>query len=78
MTYYKPGGPIFLVIGGEWTMTERSKQGIEDGPRQTYGKLAKWAKELDGAMFYLEHRYYGSSVPMEHVSLESYSWLSSR
>ena len=78
MTYYKPGGPIFLLIGGEWALEEKDTRYIEDGPGQMYGKLVKWAKEHHAAIIYLDHRYYGQSIPRKYKKVDDYKWLSSR
>ncbi|WKX92495.1 hypothetical protein Q1695_010489 [Nippostrongylus brasiliensis] len=51
----KPGGPFFLMIGGEsaespaWVLAENL----------TY---LTWAKKLGATVYLLEHRYYGNSV----------------
>ncbi|KJH46054.1 serine carboxypeptidase S28 [Dictyocaulus viviparus] len=51
----KPGGPIFLMIGGEgpessgWILNENI----------TY---LRWAKKFGATVYLLEHRYYGSSI----------------
>lgn len=52
--YFKPNGPIFIYVGGEWTISEGSLRG---------GHMFDMAKELNGYMFYTEHRYYGRSHP---------------
>jgi len=77
MSYYQDGGPIFLLIGGEGNIQE-NKGYMEDGPTQLYGELAKWANDYHAAIFYLEHRYYGESIPIEYKTIEDFSWLSSR
>ena len=77
MSYYQDGGPIFLLIGGEWAI-KGYKGYMEDGPTQLYGELAKWANDHHAAIFYLEHRYYGESIPIKYETIEDYSWLSSR
>ena len=84
MSYYQDGGPIFLLIGGEGYGLNNPlylnyiKGLMEDGPTQLYGELAKWANDHHAAMFYLEHRYYGESIPVEYKTVEDFSWLSSR
>lgn len=52
--YFKDGGPIFIYLGGEWTINEISLMG---------GQIFDMAEEHDGYMFYTEHRYYGESYP---------------
>ncbi|VDL71883.1 unnamed protein product [Nippostrongylus brasiliensis] len=54
-TFDQPGGPFFLMIGGEsaespaWVLAENL----------TY---LTWAKKLGATVYLLEHRYYGDSV----------------
>ncbi|KAK6015304.1 hypothetical protein OSTOST_19271, partial [Ostertagia ostertagi] len=70
----KPGGPIFLKIGGEsparpsWVLNENL----------TY---LTWAKKFGATVYLLEHRYYGESVLFEAASaldIETYTtYLSS-
>ena len=78
MTHYEAGGPMFLLIGGEWTLDEWHAERIGTGKSQLYGQLEKWLKEYHAGIIYLEHRYYGESIPRIHKTLEDYSWLSSR
>lgn len=52
--HYVPGGPIFIYIGGEWTISAGWVLG---------GHMYDMAKEMGGYIFYPEHRYYGSSLP---------------
>lgn len=52
--FFVRGGPIFVYVGGEWTISPGSLQG---------GHMFDMARELGGQMFYTEHRYYGSSFP---------------
>lgn len=52
--FYQPGGPIFIFVGGEWTITEGWLQN---------GHMYDMAEENNGYMFYTEHRYYGESHP---------------
>lgn len=52
--HYVPGGPLFVYIGGEWSITPGWVQG---------GHMYDMAKEMGGYAFYPEHRYYGASLP---------------
>lgn len=52
--FYQPGGPIFVFLAGEWNITEY---------RMDYSLMADLAQELNGSIFYLEHRFYGESRP---------------
>ena len=78
MNFYEAGGPTFLIVGGEWTLDETQKERLEDGPYQPFGRLVKWAKQHKAAIFYLEHRYYGGSIPKKYEDREDFTWLSSR
>lgn len=66
MTNSLPGGPIFIYIGGEW---EISPGWI------SAGLMFDMAKELNGTMFYTEHRYYGKSKPTNDTSAENLKFL---
>lgn len=52
--FYQPGGPLFVFLAGEWDITPY---------RMTNSLMADLAEELNGNIFYLEHRYYGESRP---------------
>jgi len=52
--HFIAGGPIFIYIGGEWTISPSWIQG---------GHTYDIAKELHGYLFYTEHRFYGESHP---------------
>lgn len=54
--YYKPGGPIFLKIGGEH---EISHDWMDSGA------WIEYAQKFNAMCFQLEHRYYGRSHPTE-------------
>lgn len=56
--YYRPGGPVFIMIGGEGEAT--AKWMIQ-------GAWIQYAKEHNALCFQLEHRYYGKSYPTELV-----------
>lgn len=60
------GGPIFIFCGGEW---EISPSYI------AAGLMFEMAKEMNGTMFYTEHRYYGKSRPTEDTSSENLKFL---
>uniref|UniRef100_A0A7E4URM6 Serine protease K12H4.7 n=1 Tax=Panagrellus redivivus TaxID=6233 RepID=A0A7E4URM6_PANRE len=68
--WYKPGGPQFLMIGGEGT----------GSPLWVEGDDLTWillAKEVGAAAFYLEHRFYGESQPTGDLKFESLKYLTS-
>lgn len=66
--YYKPDGPIFLMIGGEGTAS--SKWMLE-------GQWIEYAKKYNALCFQLEHRYYGASHPTPDLSVKNLVYLSS-
>lgn len=59
--YFKAGGPIFIFIGGEWTISAGS---IEEGQH-----ITDMANEMGGILFYTEHRYYGKSHPTPYIRI---------
>ncbi|KAH7698357.1 serine protease K12H4.7-like protein, partial [Aphelenchoides avenae] len=69
--YYQPGGPIFLEIGGEWDIDEAG------GRLETHVGYLDYAQRHKGAFYYLEHRYYGQSIPLLPQDREDIKWLSS-
>lgn len=52
--FYKPGGPLFIEVGGEWKI---------DGTNLIVGTFAQLAKQHNGMLVETEHRYYGESLP---------------
>ena len=64
--HFQAGGPIFIYVGGEWSVSE--------GWLRT-GHMYDMAKQLNGTMFYTEHRYYGESRPTEDLSVENLRFL---
>lgn len=54
--YYQPGGPVFLMIGGEGEAT---------ADWMVKGAWIQYAKEHNALCFQLEHRFYGKSHPTE-------------
>lgn len=54
--YYEPGGPVFLMIGGEGEAT---------ADWMVKGAWIQYAKEHKALCFQLEHRFYGKSHPTE-------------
>lgn len=56
-TQFKPGGPVFLQLGGE---------GTADPIWLQQGQIANnYAVKFGALNIYLEHRYYGASHPTE-------------
>lgn len=65
--YLVDGGPIFIFVGGEWT--------ISPGQLRA-GHLHDMAKELNGTLYYTEHRYYGETMPdVSDLSAENLRYL---
>lgn len=54
--FFQEGGAIFVFLAGEWEISPY---------RLEFSLMADLARELNGYMFYLEHRYYGQSRPTE-------------
>ncbi|ORY47741.1 peptidase S28 [Rhizoclosmatium globosum] len=72
--YYKPGGPVFLFIGGEAAIKTVEMQ---------RGLPLELAQQYNGLLLHLEHRFYGSevngrSVPTADVNLPSLSLCTSQ
>lgn len=63
---YKPGGPVFLMIGG--------KEAINPAWMKT-GAWIEYAKRFDAMCFMLEHRFYGKSRPKESLSTDNIGLL---
>lgn len=66
--YYKSGGPMFLLIGGEGTA--EAKWMVE-------GQWIEYAKQFGAMCFQLEHRFYGKSHPTADTSVKNLVYLSS-
>lgn len=65
---YREGGPGFLYVGGE---------GAFNDSLVSTGLVAELAKEHGGAVYGLEHRYYGTSHPFGDLSVANLRFLSS-
>lgn len=65
--FFTAGGPIFIYVGGEWT--------ISSGSISSGSHIYDLAKELNGTLFYTEHRYYGNSHPTNNTSTENLRFL---
>lgn len=66
--FYKPGGPVIVLSGGETSGEDRL-------PFLQKGIVYQLAKATGGVGVILEHRYYGSSIPVEDFSTESLRFL---
>ncbi|TRY70321.1 hypothetical protein TCAL_08250 [Tigriopus californicus] len=67
-TFYKKGGPIFLMIGGE---------GEANPIWMVEGTWIDYAREMGALCFQLEHRFYGKSHPTTDMSVKNLAYLSS-
>ncbi|KAM4589491.1 thymus-specific serine protease isoform 1-T1 [Fundulus diaphanus] len=67
--FYKPGGPVFLMIGGEGPA---NPAWMKEGAWLTY------AEKLGALCLMLEHRFYGKSHPTADLSTDNLRFLSSR
>ncbi|KAK1922604.1 serine carboxypeptidase S28-domain-containing protein [Papiliotrema laurentii] len=65
---YKPGGPIFLLDGGETSGANRI-------PFLETGILDILSNATNGIGIVLEHRYYGHSVPVPNLSTDNLRFL---
>lgn len=68
-TYYKPGGPVFVLLSGETS-------GVNRLPYLQKGIVNQVAQATSGLGVILEHRYYGTSHPFSNVSTENLRFLS--
>ncbi|XP_033099786.1 putative serine protease K12H4.7 [Anneissia japonica] len=67
-TFFKEGGPVFLMIGGE---------GTADPIWMVTGTWIEFAKTYNALCVMLEHRFYGKSHPTSDLSVENLKFLSS-
>lgn len=67
-SYYKPGGPIFCLDGGETSGTDRL-------PFLEAGILKILSRATNGLSVVLEHRYYGESWPVPDLSTDNLRFL---
>ena len=65
---YRPGGPVFVLDGGE-------TDGAGRLPYLEKGILQILANATNGISIVLEHRYYGESVPVESFTTDNLRWL---
>lgn len=67
-TFYKKGGPVFLMIGGE---------GEASAKWMVEGQWIEDAEYFHALCYQLEHRYYGKSHPTSDISTENLVYLTS-
>lgn len=63
---YQKGSPIFVLLGGQQNIADYDL--IENFPIDI-------ARNLTGYFLYLEHRYYGESIPQDGLTTENLRWL---
>ncbi|XP_001659437.2 putative serine protease K12H4.7 [Aedes aegypti] len=64
--YYRPGGPIFIVVGGNFPVSPYFLE---------HGHFHDIAFYENAWMFTNEHRFYGNSMPTEDLSVENLRYL---
>ena len=69
--FYKPGGPVIVLCGGETSGADRL-------PFLQKGIVYELAKATGGLGVILEHRYYGASVPVHDFSTENLRFLTTQ
>lgn len=62
--FYRPGGPVFLMIGGE---------GPANPAWMEHGTWLTYAEKLGALCLMLEHRFYGKSHPTMYVYPSHYA-----
>ncbi|PSN56520.1 hypothetical protein C0J52_14786 [Blattella germanica] len=67
-SFHVPGGPVFLMIGGEAAAS--AKWMVE-------GQWINYAQKYNALCFQLEHRYYGESHPTRNLGTKNLAYLSS-
>lgn len=70
-TYYKAGGPVFVLESGEDTATDRLSY-------LQKGIVHQLAEATGGIAVVLEHRYYGTSFPTPDLSTENLRFLTTQ
>ena len=68
-TYYKEGGPVYVLTAGE-------SSGVERLSFLQKGIVHQLAKGTNGLAVVLEHRYYGQSLPVADLSTKNLRFLS--
>lgn len=65
--FLQDGGPIFIFVGGEIEIVEGWLLG---------GHMHDMTRDLNGTMYYVEHRYYGRSRPTPDLTSQNLRYLS--
>jgi len=80
-TFYKPGGPIFIYIGGEGPLAAHVVVDLQIAVYAQQFSTLKWFNILtfiDALILALEHRFYGQSAPLPDLSVESLQYLNAQ
>lgn len=64
--HWIPGGVIFIYVGGGFEVYDDFL---------ARGAMYELARDTNGHLFSLEHRYFGASKPTEDTSVENLQWL---
>lgn len=67
--FYKPNGPVFIMIGGE---------GDASAKWMVEGQWIEYAKQFGAKCFQIEHRFYGKSQPTADLSVKNLVYLTSQ
>ena len=67
-TFYKSGGPVFFLLGGEGPLSPSSVAG-------NHFILTQYAQQYNAMIVALEHRFYGDSVPLNDSSTPNLRYL---
>ncbi|KAI1723581.1 serine carboxypeptidase s28 domain-containing protein [Ditylenchus destructor] len=67
--FKKKGGPIFLMVGGEAPLSWYDVM--------PFWSMSQWARQMGASVFALEHRFYGSSMPKDDLSVKNLTYLTS-
>lgn len=68
-TFYRPGGPVFLMLGGEGPASPIDVGG--------HFILNEYAQRFNALVLSIEHRFYGKSVPTRDLSNANLRFLNS-
>ncbi|EGC40102.1 hypothetical protein DICPUDRAFT_147119 [Dictyostelium purpureum] len=69
-TYWTPGGPVFLVLGGEGPISPSYVTG--------HFVVNYYAPMFDALIVAVEHRFYGASTPKGNLATENLKYLSTQ
>jgi pimeloyl-ACP methyl ester carboxylesterase len=67
-TFYKSGGPVFFLLGGEGPLSPSSTSG-------SHFILTQYAQQYNALIVAVEHRFYGDSIPFNDSSTPNLRYL---